>query len=490
MREKVLDTISNNILCKLFFIVIPLLNEIPVLTPVFNPFMKVGILIGLLFIFTDLFRGRTILKTAGIVPAALLVIFVLIGSLLHFQSEQFKMNLIELCYIAISFFVLYPVSNSLNREKLFGEITLINCVFVGLVTAASVISLILFFLKVNASYIFNNYEYHLGVFNGRLVGIFRNSIYPTATIAMFCAVIQYLVNRKIWNIKKRRWSVLLVISIVINFEAFALQNSKGLLFGCVGAAFFAAFMVAYKCKAKIVAHLKIGYRIVVSAVSASALAGLFYIMFAFFRKCSYWLLLLIENLKNVLLHNGEQSDAITQDIKSFMERAVGDNYGALTGRPYVWKEGIERALEQPLFGYGPCTLANEIHPFEGSTEQLSHFHNIFVHTLVSGGVLGLCSFIVFLCCCIFRIVKSLFRPKNPENYYLPFLAICALLVFIFIINMADTTILFMTKQSGFLFFIYLGYAMRLTGETKPFKVDVLARKIDEFLTKIIVRKNG
>ena len=201
MREKVLDTISNNILCKLFFIVIPLLNEIPVLTPVFNPFMKVGILIGLLFIFTDLFRGRTILKTAGIVPAALLVIFVLIGSLLHFQSEQFKMNLIELCYIAISFFVLYPVSNSLNREKLFGEITLINCAFVGLVTAASVISLILFFLKVNASYIFNNYEYHLGVFNGRLVGIFRNSIYPTATIAMFCAVIQYLVNRKIWNIK-------------------------------------------------------------------------------------------------------------------------------------------------------------------------------------------------------------------------------------------------------------------------------------------------
>ena len=81
MREKVLDTISNNIFCKLFFIVIPLLNEIPVLTPVFNPFMKVGILIGLLFIFTDLFRGRTILKTAGIVPAALLVIFVLIASL-------------------------------------------------------------------------------------------------------------------------------------------------------------------------------------------------------------------------------------------------------------------------------------------------------------------------------------------------------------------------------------------------------------------------
>ena len=64
------------------------------------------------------------------------------------------------------------------------------------------------------------------------------------------------------------------------------------------------------------------------------------------------------------------------------------------------------------------------------------------------------------------------------------LFICAMLVFIFIINMADTTILYMTKHSGFIFFIFLGYAMALCNTEQTFKVDFPARWLDSLLGKI------
>ncbi len=479
MKERIKDIIGNNFICKLFFVLIPFLNEIPMLTPHFNPMMKFGLVIGAIYILYDLFHNRNILKTPCIVPAVALILCLCIGTAIHFRSEQLRMNLIETAFTIVSLLVLFSPGKAGKEYK---ELSIINYILVFLTTVASAFSIYLFFAGVSRTFVFHDYSYSIGVFNGRLVGIFRNSIYPTAAIAVFCAFIQIFINKTVLE-KKRYWpNILLIISIVINTEVFVLQNSKGIFISFAGAilVFFLCvvyrFLSAKQAQPRTLLNGAAGFGI------GGAAVGISYGMLTLTRELNFFIAELIEKLKAQKPQLPQIPTPMPPTNPIFTDRVVDERYGFMTGRPYVWKTGLQKALEQPLFGYGPYTLTNDIHPFPGSTEQLSHFHNIFVHTLVSGGILGLIAFTTLTVYCVCRLLKVLFTQTQRKDY-LPFLAICALLVFIFISNMADTTILYMTKQSGFIFFIFLGYAMTLCNTEKTFKVDFPARWLDSLLSK-------
>lgn len=478
MKQKLSHFIGNSFYCKLFFIILPFLNEIPLLTNYTVSFLKLGIVWGGLYLLYDLFHERNTLKAPGIVPMTLLIAAMAIGSAMHWQSEQLKMNLIEVLYTVVTVGVLYPVP---TKGTEYREISIINAVFVTLVTIASLISVIMFFTKTQIEVEINGYLYKLGVFNGRLVGVFRNSIYPTALLGAFCAGIQLLVNKTVLDKKSCLQNKLLVIAIAVNLETVILQNSKGLFIGLLGGAAVFGFFVVYR----FLSHkqtAKMPQRIGGSVLSGGASVGIGIGILALLRNVNSWILNIIEQIKNLFVEKPMSAEQIAQNVESFMERDVSAEYGALTGRPYVWKSGLKWALDQPLFGYGPYTLTNEIHPYAGSTEQLSHFHNIFVQALASGGIVGFAGFLYFTVCCICRLVKTLFADHKRKDY-LPFLLICAMLSTLFVINMADTTILFMTKHSGYLFFIYLGYAMSLSGENRQFRIDRPAQWLDALLSR-------
>lgn len=464
MKQKLSQFIGNSFYCKLFFIILPFLNEIPLLTNYTVSFLKLGIVWGGLYLLYDLFHERNTLKAPGIVPMTVLILAMTIGSAMHWQSALLKMNIIEILYTIITVGVLYP---SPSKGKEYQEMSVINSIFVTLVTVASLISVIMFFTKTQIEVEINGYLYRLGVFNGRLVGVYRNSIYPTALLGMFCAFIQLLINKTVLNTKK--YNKLLIAAIAVNAVAVILQNSKGLFIGFLGSAavfgFFAAYRILYQKS-----RTKIPGRIGASAVASGLSAGAGIGVLALLRKVNVLLLNLIELIKNRFAEEPVSAEQIAQNVESFVQREVSTEYGALTGRPYVWKSGLKWTLQQPLFGYGPYTLANDIHPYEGSTEQLSHFHNVFVQALASGGIIGFAGFAYFTVCCICRLARTLFTDCKRRDY-LPFLMICTMLSALLIINMADTTILFMTKQSGYLFFIFLGYAMSLSGENRQFRID-------------------
>ena len=61
------------------------------------------------------------------------------------------------------------------------------------------------------------------------------------------------------------------------------------------------------------------------------------------------------------------------------------------------------------------------------------------------------------------------------------LAIAGLMAFLVLINVVDTTLLFMIKHSGFVFWIYLGYGVRLWQDREPSKVDRPLRTLDAWL---------
>lgn len=478
MKQKLSHFIGNSFYCKLFFIILPFLNEIPLLTNYTVSFLKLGIVWGGLYLLYDLFHERNTLKTPGIVPMTLLIVAMAIGSAMHWQSEQLKMNLIEVLYTVVTVGVLYPVP---TKGTEYREISVINAVFVTLATIASLISVIMFFTKTQIAVEINGYLYKLGVFNGRLVGIYRNSIYPTALLGAFCAGIQLMVNKIVLEKKSCLQNKLLVIAIGVNLETVILQNSKGLFIGLLGGMAVFGFFAAYR----FLPHehaAQMPKRIGGFVLSGGASVGIGIGALALLRNANSWILNLIERIKTLFVEKPMSTEQIAQNVESFMERDVSAEYGALTGRPYVWKSGLKWALDQPLFGYGPYTLANEIHPYEGSTEQLSHFHNIFVQALASGGIVGFAGFLYFTICCICRLVKPLFTDHKRKDY-LPFLLICTMLSTLLIINMADTTILFMTKHSGYLFFIYLGYAMSLSGENRQFRIDRPAQWLDALLSR-------
>lgn len=528
MKELIKNSIGNNFYCKLFFVLVPFLNEIPVLTPYVNPMMKIGLVIGALYILYDLFHDRNILHTACIVPAVVLILSVAIGSLMHRNSPYFRMNLIELAYTIVSLMVLFT---AVANGKEYKELSIINYLSVIGITAASAVSLYLVLKGVNFTCSFNGQEYSLGVYNGRLVGVFRNSIYPTAAIGVFCALIQIFINNA-GQSKHRYWlNALLITSIVINTEVYVLQYSSTIYVSLAGAAFVFIFFVAHHMISRFMKKPRTLLSSVISFGLGGISVGATFASMSLIRNLNIRITDMIaqrkaanaaqsttptptappteppteppttmpdiiEDIIDPLATDPEFVEQITEPPFEhpviveqtkpspliFEERVVDERYGLLTGRPYMWKTGIKSAMEQPLFGYGPYTFSNSIRPFEGSTEQISHFHNIFVHTLVSGGIIGLLAFSLLALFCVCRLVKALFTQTDRKDY-LPFAAICALLVFIFILNMADTTILFMTKHSGFIFFIYLGYAMTLVGAKKPFKLDLPAVLLDKLLSK-------
>lgn len=84
------------------------------------------------------------------------------------------------------------------------------------------------------------------------------------------------------------------------------------------------------------------------------------------------------------------------DIVDATLRALGKN-PTLTGRTYLWSEGLKNGMERPALGYGYSAFwvpgrpqAEEYwHEFYIENQTGFHFHNLFIQTFVDLGVAGL-----------------------------------------------------------------------------------------------------
>lgn len=500
---KIRNILTNNFYCKLFFILVPFLNEIPFLMAYANPLMKFGILLCAIYLLSDLLTDRQLFRMDFITPIALFLFAGLISCVLNIRSEQARMNIISYLYNFCTLLVLFPVSKKKSEEQQYREFEVINVLLLVMISVCSAIALYMFFSKTQVVLKYNDYTYRMGFHDGRLVGLLRNAIYPTHAIGIFCGFIQLEMN----NVRGRRCKIapaLILLTIVINFFALVLQQSKGLNIGMICATFFVVVAMVYQHKYRANPLHSMGAfgRTAIAVPSATVAAGLYYGLDNGVIRLSKKVLAMITiantsskpNANNPsadqIVQNGGNSvpntptnpntskpsvDQIVQDAEDFIGRSeVSEKYGAMTGRPYVWKSGLRWWQEKPLFGYGSHTLANEVKPYAESTEQLTHFHNIFIQTLVSYGVVGLISLLTLVVSCVTRVLKAVFTLDNNKNLRLLIMA-CGLIVFMFVINMADTTILFMMKHSGFVFFIYLGYVLHwCNGKEsfldKPFRV--------------------
>lgn len=114
-------------------------------------------------------------------------------------------------------------------------------------------------------------------------------------------------------------------------------------------------------------------------------------------------------------------------------------------RYLIYKKGIEIGNKNKLLGVGLNKYKKEGFTTNSNT-RFQHFHNVFIETYVSQGILVLCSYIFF----IFMLIKSFYSKLNIKKEY-TYLGI-GIIVFTFLYGMAESIIYF-TKIYPYVFLV-------------------------------------
>jgi len=89
----------------------------------------------------------------------------------------------------------------------------------------------------------------------------------------------------------------------------------------------------------------------------------------------------------------------------------------LTGRTYLWSEGIKNGMKRPVLGYGYFAFWIPGRPeaehywqkFEIPGKTGFHFHNLFIQAFVDFGIVGLIYIVIFISLCIFKSIRLLIK---------------------------------------------------------------------------------
>ena len=113
---------------------------------------------------------------------------------------------------------------------------------------------------------------------------------------------------------------------------------------------------------------------------------------------------------------GRYSDSgIIYEAREILHGNIHDDFG--TQRIFVWRNGFQAFLENPILGNGPDTFRNSF-PIEGQAEGIVRFatyydkaHNEYLQILTCQGILGLLCYMLFLGGVFIKSVSRAFR--NP-----------------------------------------------------------------------------
>jgi exopolysaccharide production protein ExoQ len=113
--------------------------------------------------------------------------------------------------------------------------------------------------------------------------------------------------------------------------------------------------------------------------------------------------------------------ALAGDVLGLVLRALGKD-ATLTGRTYLWEEGIGQFQDNPLLGYGYRAWwiegrpkAEELWEFFYIPEKTGfHFHNMYIETAVEIGIVGLVLFVVMMIVTFTRYTRLFLTTRDFE----------------------------------------------------------------------------
>lgn len=116
----------------------------------------------------------------------------------------------------------------------------------------------------------------------------------------------------------------------------------------------------------------------------------------------------------LLVVTGVSTNTIMQRFQAvgsdLQEMEKGDYSSSLGMRVILWKAGKDLVVQQPLFGYGPGSVDDNIGkivtPMGKEGSNFTHFHNAALNELVRAGVIGLVALISMFVVPLYFVVQS------------------------------------------------------------------------------------
>ena len=116
------------------------------------------------------------------------------------------------------------------------------------------------------------------------------------------------------------------------------------------------------------------------------------------------------------------SDRFGALFSNWSDIAEDGNFSSSVGiRVALWQIGLDLWLENPLFGYGAGELQTLIHQRltaqYGITSGFSHFHNVFLNTLVEGGLVALVALLAMIAVPSVTALQVLSAPASEAERF-------------------------------------------------------------------------
>jgi len=152
----------------------------------------------------------------------------------------------------------------------------------------------------------------------------------------------------------------------------------------------------------------------------------------------------------------------TQDV---IGRDPTQQTDVLTGRTDLWRAGLEKFRQRPVFGYGYVGGKQGVYRWG---EPINHFHNLLVQSLVTAGLAGTLPLLAFAVVVAVYLVRYGWRRRHAsfadnQTYYagVAFIALYA------VHNMVEVFLVYAVSLPHFLFWIWLGYFLAAHRQSPP-----------------------
>ena len=468
VRQVLTKALTDTVYLQFYLVFLWFLTEIPLLMPYTAGLRMTGLVWGALCLLTDLCTARRALHSRYVL--CILAFLLLFGvTVLLNRDAQPAANLTEWVYTGLLLLVLYPdYACGGDKQRAARRVTAIALLLCVLTLIASLISLGMFAAQYSGSVTCDGTTYPVGFVNRRLTGVYRSAICPTAALGILAAVSQWHAADGQSRGRRRGWRAFLLCVAAVNWIELCLAYARALVIGLMAAAGMIAFFTVRSLAADRTRLRRLGAAALAAIVCAAAVYGGFRLV----RKTVPYLPQLWQNVSGQIPESGPAVGPVN------VERYTPPGYGTLTGRTEIWEKGLRFFAEKPLFGHGAHTLSGQTQ-LSVSHEPLTHFHNIVIQALVSSGALGTLPLCVLFGGLLYTLLRRLVRCRRLTPPDRLCLYLTALLVFLFVANVTDTTILYMGRLAGCLFWSFAGYALILAGDAGPAQLDrPLVRLLD------------
>ncbi len=456
-------------------------------------FIMLGL--GAVCLIYDLFTSRKFLKTQGMFWLICFMLVFALSVVINFK-RGFNLNAASWGYTAIALLLLYPDYYGKTKDRALFELSVLNNIFIAMTTVLSTVSIGMFLCLYHKEVVFGDQKYAMGWSQNRLFGLYSNTGYMITALALAITVLQVAVTKTRGKKIGFLYGFFLCYTSVFNFMSMCLENAKGAFISLLAFVFVAVMFSAAKQifdKKNLSAVKSVAVGALAAVLSAAVLFGVITVS----RKGLSYLPGVYRSLggefyidNDVDIPSEEEHDEEDEKLVGVeIDRNIDESYGFFTGRTVIWKFGLEQFVQRPVFGYGPQSHRDHFIV----DNYLRHFHNLIIQTIVSVGAVGSVFIFAFFAAMLIYLFKNIFAHlKMNDKYYYVFATLLAILGMFAVNSMAEVTILFITRFSMFLFWIYLGYIQIFADGGKPFRTNKITEKVDSFIEKILskfTRKN-